>query len=142
MILRNSLCKLVSIFVFSFGESNISLLTWYRIDQIAFRDEFSCQKITIFPRNRIEWRGTRVFRGLCVAQAAENVVSIVENCPILGQAACIYKARDFNRGRIGLRSKTDNQKRREGLDSIFFNCLNAPFLTPSLDTSSNRKENN
>ena len=64
-----------------------------------------------------------------MAQAAENVVSIVENCPILGQAACIYKARDFNRGRIGLRSKTDNQKRREGLDSIFFNCLNAPFLT-------------
>lgn len=44
--------------------------------------------------------GIRVFLGvsvsLCVAQAAENVVSIVENCPILGQAACIYKARDFN----------------------------------------------
>lgn len=54
--------------------------------------------------------------GVCVAQAAENVVSIVENCPILGQAACIYKARDFNRveGRIGLRSKTDNQKRKKG----------------------------
>lgn len=54
-------------------------------------------------------------RGVCVAQAAENVVSIVENCPILGQAACIYKARDFNRveGRIGLRSKTDNQKRKK-----------------------------
>lgn len=55
--------------------------------------------MSILSRNRIRW--WEFFLGvsvsLCVAQAAENVVSIVENCPILGQAACIYKARDFNR---------------------------------------------